>query len=579
MFQMITAAGPETGNRMCRKEKFWHALVFLALVVPYFTNLGISSLWDSNEPLYAETAREMFENGDFVAPRFNDQPRTQKPPLTYWMIALSFGVFGFTEFAVRLPGACAAAGLLSFTYFSARLLFSARAALIALLATGTTLRIFVLARRLPIDMLLLFFLAATAYFIIRGLVRDSRWDWALAYISSGLGFLTKGPIAVLIPFGACLTWMLASRTFRIRRLRPFLGALLLPAVVLPWYIAIYQRAGWEYIAPFFLRDNLERFASRPMGPSRGPLYYAGTYLADYFPWSILSLAALLCVWLERRLQPAIRTVAWGFPIIWSVLVFAIFTLSKNKQEYYIAPMYPMMSIVLGGMVDRMSEAASGADARVWRRIWQPALAVSAIGLLVVSVLAPLVLARILPAASFWLESGPSFIMMAGAAVLAWSIRRGNLPFSLGWLGLACWTLCLSAAAIYLPEIEHLRPVKSICRELKPLLVPEDEVGYYRASLPSMVFYLRRPIFEEFDANQMTLRFQSAKRTFCILNEEDLDYFAGERNLALHILDRRPRLVTRLRNVPDEAGRLRQELLLVSNRPVSHAADTAKPDAP
>ncbi len=561
------------------KEKLWHALVFLALVLPYFSRLGTSSLWDSNESLYAETAREMVEEGDFLAPRFNYQPRTQKPPLTYWMIALSFRVFGFTEFAVRLPGACAAAGLLAFTYFGARLLFPAPAALIALIATGTTLRIFVLARRLPIDILLLFFIAATAYFLIRGLLRDSPGNWALAYIASGLGFLTKGPIAVAIPFGACLTWMLVSRTFGFRRMRPFLGILLLPAVVLPWYIAIYRRTGWMYIAPFFLRDNLERFASRLMGPSRGPLYYAGSYLADFFPWSVLSLAAVLCIWLQRKSRPAIRTVAWGFPLVWSVLIFTVFTLSKNKQEYYIAPIYPMMSIVLGGVVERMSRATLEVKSALWRRIWRPTLIVSTVVLVGVSILAHFLLSWILPAASFWLKSGPSMVILASAGALAWGIRRRNLLFSLSWLGLTSWVLCLSAAATYLPAVERLRPVRSICTELKPLLVPEDEVGYYRVSLPSMVFYLRRPIFEEFDTDRLALRFQSAKRVFCILSRQDLDYFATEKDVVLYVLDRRPRLVIRLRNLPDETGRLYQELLLVSNRPPPQKADTAQPDTP
>ncbi len=579
MKKMITVAESQTGNKIHGREKLLHALVFLALVLPYFTKLGTSSLWDSNESLYAETAREMLEKGDFLAPRFNDQPRTQKPPLTYWMIALSFMAFGVTELAVRLPGACAAAGLLAFTYFGARLLFPAPAALIALIATGTTLRVFILARRLPIDIMLLLFLAATAFFLMRGLVRDSTGDWVFAYLSSGLGFLTKGPIAVAIPLGTCLIWMLVSRTFRLRRIRPVLGILLLPAVVLPWYIAIYQRTGWMYIAPFFLRDNLERFTSRLMGPSRGPLFYAGSYLADYFPWSVLSLAVVFCVWLERKSQPAMRTVVLGFPLIWSMLVFVVFTLSKNKQEYYIAPMYPMMSIVLGGVVERLSRGMSEAKAGLWRRIWRPILIVSAVLLVVMGVLIPFALAGILPGASPWFKSGPSIILMAGAAALAFCIRRGSLLFSVGWLGLISWILCLLAAAIYLPAIEPLRPVRSICTELKPLLVPEDEVGYYRASVPSMTFYLRRPIFEEFDADQMARRFRSGKRVYCILTGQDLDHLAKKKDLVLYVLDRRPRLVTRLRNLADEAGRLRQELLLVSNRPAPQGADAAQPGMP
>ncbi|NWG12201.1 MAG: hypothetical protein HXY20_01565 [Acidobacteria bacterium] len=115
--------------------------------------------------------------------------------------------------------------------------------------------------------------------------------------------------------------------------------------------------------------------------------------------------------------------------------------------------------------------------------------------------------------------------------------------------------------------------------MKPLLVPQDEVGYYPTSVPSMVFYLRRPIYEEYDADPMVPRLQSARRVFCILSGEDFDYLVRDRKLVLHLLDRRPRLVTRLRNLPDESGRLRQDLLLVSNYPVPQTPDTETLDAP
>ncbi len=146
-----------------------HALVLTALALPYCLNLGSSSLWDANEAFYAETPREMLESGNYLAPEFNYQPRPQKPPLTYWAVLASYKAFGVREFSVRLPGAVAAVGTLLFVFGMARMLYSPFAGLVAAAICSTTPRFFLLSRKLPIDTLLLFWLAGTAYFIVRGI--------------------------------------------------------------------------------------------------------------------------------------------------------------------------------------------------------------------------------------------------------------------------------------------------------------------------------------------------------------------------------------------------------------------------
>ena len=72
-------------------------------ICPYLIGLGDSSLWDSNEAFYAETPRRMLETGDWLSPSFNYQPRFNKPPLSYWIVALFYSVLGVSETAERLP--------------------------------------------------------------------------------------------------------------------------------------------------------------------------------------------------------------------------------------------------------------------------------------------------------------------------------------------------------------------------------------------------------------------------------------------------------------------------------------------
>jgi hypothetical protein len=289
-----------------------HAMVLILVSLPYCIHLGKSSIWDANEAFYAETPREMLVTGDYLAPQFNFQPRVQKPPLTYWIILISYRILGICEFAVRLPSALAAIGTLLFSYGIARLLFSPRAALFSAVITGTTARIFILARRLPIDILLLFFLTGTLFFLIRAIQKSERRSWALAYVFAGLGFLTKGPVALFIPFGTYALWVLWSPpnmapgvpTLRARVLqplsaaRPVMGLSILLGIVLPWYVHVYRLHGWTY-TPVFLRDNLGRFAAESLGP-RGPDVLLLRFCSDFFPWSFLLIPAAFYLWIHRK---------------------------------------------------------------------------------------------------------------------------------------------------------------------------------------------------------------------------------------------------------------------------------------
>ena len=329
-----------------------HGVILLALALPYFIHLGTSSIWDANESFYAETPREMLETGDYLSPQFNYQPRAQKPPLTYWAILVSYKILGINEWAVRLPGAIAALGILLFSYGAARALSGPRAALIAAAIAATTPRIFILERRLPIDILLLFFLTGTLFFIVRAISKRTLASWLYAYAFAALGFMTKGPIAAIIPGIALLAWMLYSRKLRFSDIRPLQGLAVFICLSLPYYLLIYRAHGWLYIAPFFLGDNLGRFASETMGPSRSVFYYIPIYLSDFFPWSFIGLAALFGLRRKSRAARPFKSVEIGLPVFWCAIVFLIFSLSKNKQEYYIAPMYPAAAVFIAGILDR-----------------------------------------------------------------------------------------------------------------------------------------------------------------------------------------------------------------------------------
>jgi len=125
---------------------------------------------------------------------------------------------------------------------------------------------------------------------------------------------------------------------------------------------------------------------------------------------------------------------------------------------------------------------------------------------------------------------------------------------------------MMCAAIYLPALERFRPVKDLCRIIETHLDADDEAGYFHTALPSMVFYLHRPIFEENNVASMRRRLLSRKRVFCILSQKAYNSFAGSRDMEVYILARRPRFAVRLGTLLNAGQSQEEELLLISNRP-------------
>ena len=116
------------------------------------------------------------------------------------------------------------------------------------------------------------------------------------YVAVGLGALTKGPVAVVLPGLAFAAYLIVHREpGRVREMMIPLGLIVVLAIVVPWYAVLYQRYGWTYITGFFIGENLERFTSGlGVEPDRGPLFYLPVLVSDSFPWSLFLVPAANC---------------------------------------------------------------------------------------------------------------------------------------------------------------------------------------------------------------------------------------------------------------------------------------------
>jgi 4-amino-4-deoxy-L-arabinose transferase-like glycosyltransferase len=451
--------------------------------------LGAGSL-ERAEIYFMDGARSMVERGDWLVPYYRGEPFFDKPALTYWLIAASFRLFGFTPAAARLVSAAAALGVVLVTVWLGRRLVGEASALAAGFILATTFGFMTFGRWAMSDMLLTLW-STLAFALAERLLAGgaSRWLAPALGATLGLGFLTKGPIALLLP-GLGILLLLWKRGWP--RLSPaaVAGAAALFALVgLGWFAAVYARLGTGPLDHFFLRENLERFAGETYDSSRSPLFYLGTYLAEGAPWSLFMP---LVLW--RLLRGGEDLAPVRLLLAWVGLMLVPLSLSHGKIDYYILPAYPAASLALGQL---FAATPWGRLERAWTRV-----VLVASGLVLGAV--PFVLPRI-PAPWSGGATRASFdvvVSCAAVAVLLAAVRPSAFRVH-RTLVAAAGGVFVAAVTLLVPPFVAAQPnagiVAAIAREraFRPdvsVALCEDPTRVQR----DILFYLRIPVLERCD---------------------------------------------------------------------------------
>jgi 4-amino-4-deoxy-L-arabinose transferase-like glycosyltransferase len=327
--------------------------VILGLLVFFGCYFGLSAyaILDMNEGLYAEVAREMFVNKHFIIPYLNDVPYLEKPPLFYWLLTLSYRLFGLNDFAARfVPSTITALTCLSFMYFG-RKIQSYRVGWITALILLSSLIFIMIGRTVFFDMLLALCFTITLLSFYCWYYENEPKYLYISYLFLALAVLTKGFLAVvLIPLIMLIyMWLMKTEISRYYDLFNRKALILFLAVVVPWhFIAIAVQPGftWEY----FINNQILRFFNTrvPHDYHNGPIYfYVPRVIAYLLPWSIL--LPFLFPWplkLPRPFDP-IKTLMW----IWFLVPFIFFSLSSDKGDYYMVIAAPPLAFLIAQKID------------------------------------------------------------------------------------------------------------------------------------------------------------------------------------------------------------------------------------
>ncbi len=332
-------------------------LIIFSLLLAYLAVLGVRPLVMPDEFRYAEIPREMIANNNWIVPHLNGMVYFEKPPLGYWVSALSMVVFGETTFAARLPFALATLLTGAIAYLLTKQSAPDRAS--APYVAGvflTSLLVAGIGTFAVLDALLMLLLTAmlAAFFVATECAPGRRRQaWLLAAgAAAGAAFLTKGFLVLAVGGVVAAPYMIWTRRWREMFTLPWLPLIAAALVAAPWCIAIARSDSdfWRY---FFWVEHWNRLAGGTAAQHARPWwFFAPIILAGGLPWTSLLPAALA----NERCAP--RSNLIRFAACWTIGPFIFFSLASGKLPTYILPCFVPMSIYIGSWIGARGNSQS-----------------------------------------------------------------------------------------------------------------------------------------------------------------------------------------------------------------------------
>ncbi|SDU66454.1 lipid IV(A) 4-amino-4-deoxy-L-arabinosyltransferase [Pseudomonas mandelii] len=334
-------------------SKRWGLPLLLGFfLLAYLLPLGSHGLWIPDETRYAQISQGMLLSGDWVSPHFMGLRYFEKPAAGYWVIAASQALFGQNLFGVRFASALSMGLSVLLCFLIARRLWNEprKSFACALLYMSFTV-VAGQAGYANLDPQFTFWVNLSLVALWFALDSDRRGPrltgWAVLGLACGMGFMTKGFLAWLLPVLIALPFMIWQKRWRELLVYGPVAIIVAVAVSLPWALAIHSQEP-DYWRFFFWHEHIRRFAGDDAQHDAPWWFYLPLLVAFSLPWVALLPSALRQAWTTRG------QVRIGFLLLWLVMPLLFFSLSNGKLPSYILPCLLPLALLLGHtLADRL----------------------------------------------------------------------------------------------------------------------------------------------------------------------------------------------------------------------------------
>jgi 4-amino-4-deoxy-L-arabinose transferase-like glycosyltransferase len=504
----------------------------------------------------------MVDRGDWILMHFNGAVYGDKPPLFFWLIALSSYLWqGFTSFSARFPSAIFGTLTVLLTFFLGERLYSSRTGFFSGLILATSLHFVYLSNRANIDVTLTFFTTASFLCFLlwyqegkeEGIhhKRSIRNLFILGfYVSMALATLAKGPIGLVLPLLATVLYLFIRKDYReMKRMKLFPGISLFLAIVLAWYLPAVSLGGRAYLEENLFRHTAEAYSTGWTHPS--PIYYyLYNFPMSFMPWALFLPAAIVYGCSKTTIG---KRKEFLFLSVWCLVIFVFFSLSKSKRALYLLPLYPAASLMVGKFWSDFISGPLDQFKRGW--IFFPLYGLIGFGLIAGATGPWVVSIKLSP---YLVSSFPIALLLVGCSLAMWVFLRLKDYRAILFLLIGMMVVgYFYTFRVIFPLANPQMSARFLSEEITSRIQPGDKLAIYRGIgndpynyftgvVPIMTFYNREALLDFM---------RSSERVFCLLQFSDFSQlFGGGGEPKVQLIARR-----RVR---------KDDVVLISNNPPS-----------
>jgi 4-amino-4-deoxy-L-arabinose transferase-like glycosyltransferase len=491
---------------------------------------------DPDETRYSLIPSAMNESGNYVTPHIKNTVYLEKPPLVYWATAISFKLFGENDFSARLFVALCAWGCILLVYFMGRHFRDEETGLYAAMLLTISAFPFVLGRVNILDTPLTLFVCLSVWLGYLALQKQKKYLFYLFYFTCAMGFLTKGIIGVVFPFGILVVWLVwVGRWRQIGNLISPIGIIIFLIVVCPW-LFLAQKENSDFLWFFFVREHFLRFTTKMHGKTEPFYFYLPILIGGLTPWLFYLIKACSNQDIKQSLFGRDEN---KLLIVWFLLIFVFYQISSSKLAPYVAPLFLPLVLFAGSLFKKYEEEMPQKQNKIWHRIYRAAIVFQSLIIGIVLVIPPILNKYSDPAKGLVVMVSDQWCFYIAIPLISLFLMT-FLPdmiqkrFKKGWF-LSIYILCaILLAGTILPLKDFLSPYRSakVAKEAIALYVPADrELYQYKMNFYGIDFYnkIRTPIVRDFgELLDGMAKMPEEERNRYFLSEDDFYYLCKEK---------------------------------------------------
>ncbi len=504
---------------MRKKEKLLLFLLILMSFIEFSANIWGISIYSLDESKNATCAREMIQRGDYIVPTFNYELRTDKPPMHYYFMIIAYKLFGINEFSARFFSAVFGTLTVLITYLFARRILGVKVAFLSSIVLVSSFHTALQFHMAVPDPYLIFYINAVFFSFYIWFKEGRNLFLYLMYISMGLGVLTKGPVAVVLPSLIVLIYLIYMRSLNVKTLsnmKIIRGFFIITFISLPWYIAVGIKTDWIWVYEFLFKHNIGRF-SKPMEGHGGSFLLPSIFVFfGLFPFSVFIIQSLFVSWKDKFKDVLV------YLLIVSLVYVGFFSLSGTKLPNYTVPSYPALSIILGYFLSKLNPS----------NIKKLKISLSIIVYILISIVVSAV--SFLALKNDKVLSDLSYLSLfflvwtVGGFLALLFVKLKDIALSIASLSFFSVIFTLIFFFYTFPKIDSRNPVVNML----PLIDRDKPVAYYRGFNPSFAFYLGTPIPKLKTPEEVKNFLSKNQKVFIITRKRYLKDLKGIKNLKI-----------------------------------------------